>query len=413
MVTKYDVFELAYKNRAPIKPIEVVKHFNKDEREYHNIHWLLRELVKENLLRKTKHGFEIEVGEKTELLYSLIQYCLRNNVNYNKLIDKNLAEFVSIALQKEEITSKDVDINPRTLKKYVHVLNKYGLLLLISERPLRVRVFYNIFLNNLLIYFGYKHQVIIESSVNYLNEIKKKLSEYRRLVKDNEEEYKEIVSNFEISFVHHSLSLEGNPITLSDTFKILKDNIIPANLRVIDVDEVKNYQNAILNMIKDAREKKPLSLPLILDYHRMSMAHFPKMAGEIRTIEVYIKGNPNFKITKAKLIKQELGKLFEKYNEFIKRKRVSIEEILNFAVYFHNEFQYIHPFEDGNSRTTRLITFHLLQSRDIPIFDLPFGLLDEYLSYTKGSKKRDDEKLFQTLQKTILWNLKKINERLS
>jgi uncharacterized protein YdiU (UPF0061 family) len=54
-----------------------------------------------------------------------------------------------------------------------------------------------------------------------------------------------------------------------------------------------------------------------------------------------------------------------------------------------------------------------LQSKDIPIFDIPFGLLDEYMSYTKSSKKREDEKLFYTLQKVILWNLKKINEKLS
>src|SRR3989338_2144038 len=104
--------------------------------------------------------------------------------------------------------------------------------------------------------------------------------------------------------------------------------------------------------------------------------------------------------------------LFDKYNDFIKRKNVSIREILQFAAYFHNEFQHIHPFEDGNSRTTRLITFYLLQSLDVPIFDIPFGMLDEYVSLTKGSRKREDEKLFRSLQKIILYNLKKINERL-
>ncbi len=84
---------------------------------------------------------------------------------------------------------------------------------------------------------------------------------------------------------------------------------------------------------------------------------------------------------------------------------------MEFAVYFHNEFQHIHPFEDGNSRTTRLITFHLLQSLDIPIFDIPLGLLDEYLNCTKGSKDREDARMYPNLQKVILFNLKKINKR--
>ena len=142
------------------------------------------------------------------------------------------------------------------------------------------------------------------------------------------------------------------------------------------------------------------------------MRHVPTIAGKIRTGEVYIKGNLNFKITQAKNIKEELNALFWDYNKFVKKEKLSPKEILDFAVYFHNEFQHIHPFEDGNSRTTRLITFYLLQSREIPIFDIPYGLLEEYLNYTKGSKRREDEKLLITLQKVILWNLKKINERL-
>lgn len=58
MVTKYDIFEIVYKNRAPLKPIEVVKKLYKDEREYHIIHRYLRELVKERLLIKSKNGFQ-------------------------------------------------------------------------------------------------------------------------------------------------------------------------------------------------------------------------------------------------------------------------------------------------------------------------------------------------------------------
>ncbi|MBU4086366.1 MAG: Fic family protein, partial [Nanoarchaeota archaeon] len=173
-----------------------------------------------------------------------------------------------------------------------------------------------------------------------------------------------------------------------------------------------NYQEAMSQMIKDANERKSLSLQLILDYHKTAMKHHSDFAGNIRTINVYIKGNPNFKITPPEKIREELEKLFEKYNKFIKRKNPALEEILKFAVYFHNEFQHIHPFENGNSRTTRLITFHLLQSLDVPVLDIPFGLLDEYLDYTKGSKIRNDAKLYQNLQKIVLFNLKKINEKL-
>src|SRR3989338_3483663 len=115
MVTKYDIFEIIYKNRASLKPIEVVRKLNKDEREYHAIHRCLRELVNE------------------KLLYNLIFYCIKNGINYNLILDKNFAQFISKALQKEEINSKNIKLNPRTAKKYVDILDKYSMILIISE----------------------------------------------------------------------------------------------------------------------------------------------------------------------------------------------------------------------------------------------------------------------------------------
>jgi len=411
MVTKYDVFETVYKYQHPIKPIEVLKMLNKSDREYDNVLRLFIELVNEDLLIKTPYGFQVKKNDKSKTLHSIIYHCLSNDLNYNSLIDSSLMQFVSLALRQKEITSKDVSLSPKTLKKYIDILNENSLILIISEKPLRVKVFYNILLNNLLVYLGYMHDVITEDGTDYLEEISRELALFKKLRKGKEQRYKQIIEELEVYFIHHSLSLEGNPITLPQTRKILKDKIIPSNLRTGDVDEIKNYQKVIFQVIQDSQNKRPLTIPTILNYHGLAMAHIPEIAGKIRKTEVYIKGNPNFKITKAKKIEEELNKLLKAYNEFI-NKRSSLKETLAFAVYFHNEFQHIHPFIDGNSRTTRLITFHLLQSLDIPILDIPFGLLDEYLSYTKGSKKREDMRLYKTLQKIILFNLNKINEKL-
>ncbi len=412
MATKYDIFEAVYKYQHPIKPIEVLKILNKNEREYDNVLRLINELVTDSLIVKTPYGFQIKKTERAKILYDIIYHCLSNDLNYNSLIDPNLMGFVSLALRRREITSKEVNLNPKTLKRYIDILNENNLILIISEKPLRVKVFYNILLNNLLVYFGYKHEVITEDSSDYLREIIRELALFRKLRKGKEQKYKQIISELEVYFIHHSLSLEGNPITLPQTRKILKDKIIPSNLRTNDVAEIQNYQKAISQMLQDSQNKRPLTIPTILNYHALAMAHIPEIAGKIRKTEVYIEGNPNFKITKAEKLEGGLNKLLMKYNDFIS-KTSSLKELLAFAVYFHNEFQHIHPFEDGNSRTTRLITFYLLQSLDVPILDIPFGLLDEYLNYTKGSKIRNDAKLYQNLQKIVLFNLKKINERLA
>jgi len=408
MVTRYDIFEIVYKNKVLLKPIEVVRKLNKTEKEYHNIHRFLNELTKDDLLTKTKYGFQAKITPKAYLLNNIIYYCLSNNINYNLLLDKNLLKFISQSLMKGEVTSNDFNLNSRTFIKYIKILNKYDLLLILSKKPLKVKIFYNHLIKSLLHYFEFKPLIKEKASLNYITEIEKEFELYKRLRKKNEPGFKKIISELEISFVHHSLSLEGNPITLPETIKILKDKIIPRNLNTEDVDEVKNYQKAILQMLEDSPEKKPLTLQAILNYHSLAMQHNPKIAGKIRNVKVIILGNLNFKIAKVKDIELKLNQLLDNYNEFIKKK-TGIKEIIRFASYFHNEFQYIHPFRDGNSRTTRLITFYLLQLKDIPILDIPLGLLDEYLSYTKGYKQRDDKKLYENFQEIILSNLKKIN----
>ena len=182
-------------------------------------------------------------------------------------------------------------------------------------------------------------------------------------------------------------------------------------MKTEDIQEVQNYQKALNQMLKDSSENKILTKESILNYHFIAMQHNPEFAGKIRKVNVYIKGNRDFKVSSVKEIELKLDELLEKYNGFIKKKN-SLKEMLLFSSYFHNEFQYIHPFVDGNSRTTRLLAFHILRSQGIPIIDIPLGLLEGYLFSTKGAKKRDDKRLNQVFQSVILYNLKIINEQL-
>jgi Fic family protein len=410
MTTKYDCFEIVYKNKSLLNAKDVAKHFPREN--YATIYKQLSELVKENLIEKKDSGFQALDSKKTELLFLIIEHCLRNQINYNQLIDKNIVKFIKYALEKKEITAKNSKINSRTLKKYISILEKNELGLVISEKPLRFKIFYNALLNNLLLFFDFNKINLNKDKISYIREIEKEIEKFKRLRKQNEAKYKQILEELEIPFVYHSLSIEGNPVTLLNTQKILKNKILPADLRNIDVEEIKNYREAINKMLRDVEEDKELTIPLILEYHKISMKQISLLSGQIRTSPVHIKGNPDFKVSSSENIISDLEKLIPEYQKFINKKESSIKEIINFAIEFHNSFQHIHPFEDGNSRTTRLIVFHIFQKKNIPIFDIPYGLLNEYISNTKGSKQRNDEKLKETFQKIILSNLKKIIGRL-
>ncbi len=413
MVTKYDVFEFMYKKGSPLKPQEVVNMFKKSNIDYHGIYNMLLDLKKQDIIVKNEYGFQVVRNEMNDLLYQMIKFCLKNDISYNELIDKNLAVFISKAFLKKRFAVKDFDLDPRTFSKYVDILAKSGLAITLSKKPLTATIPYNSFLRDTTAYFGQKAFVARARPDEYFDEIDRELKRFRKLRTANEARFRRIVNDYEIRFIHHSLSLEGNPITLPDTIKLLKDHIVPKDYMTESVNEVQNYQKAITQMNQDAEERRPISKETILNYHRLAMAHRPRIAGKIRKRAVGILGNPDFKAAKVNEIEPKLGALLKKYNQFISRKRNPLKKILEFAAYFHNEFQHIHPFEDGNSRTTRLITFHLLRAQNIPILDIPLGLLEEYVFSTKGAKKRDDNRLGQVLQQIILSNLKAINEKLS
>jgi len=411
MVTKYDVFLYLGDKNTSTKTPEIMKWFGKRNYEYSNIYRICSDLMGEGLISKTNQGFQIKLSKKSQLLYRLITYCVSNGINYNYLIDKGLASFIAKALLKIEFSSKDFDIDPKTFRKHAETLSKYGLIIKMSEKPFNARIVWNSLLANILQYFNVRVLVKKEKKINILKNIENELRIFNKNAQKNEKGYQSLIEDFEIKFIHSSLSLEGNPITLPDTIKILKNRIIPKNERDKDVREIQNYRIATNSMLKDSLEGNALNKDKILNYHFLAMQHNEKIAGKFRKKPVHIRGNPNFKIARWKSIENHLEELLEEYNKFISKKH-NIKDIIGFAAYFHNQFQYIHPFADGNSRVTRLLTFHILRYFKFPVLDIPLGLLDQYLSNTKGYKKRDDDNLNKTLQLIILYNLKIIDEKL-
>jgi fido (protein-threonine AMPylation protein)/Fe2+ or Zn2+ uptake regulation protein len=410
MVKKYDLFEILYSKGTPLSIKTILTILKKTSTEYHQIYASLERLTKEGLIAKNKYGFQAIMSKKNDLLYQMIHFCISNDINYHRLLDKNITKFISKALLKERFSIKDFKLNPKTFRGYIDSLSRSGLLIILSYKPLIATIPYNSFLKDLVSYFEHPAHFIKRKNKDYLKEIKKDLRLFKKLKEEKKTNYERILEKLEFQFIQHSLNLEGNPITISETISFLKDHIVPRDRKIEDIQEVENYQKAVKKMLKES-ENIPLTKESVLNYHYLAMYHRPEIAGKIRYVKVYIKGNPNFNIAKPEEINEKLNLLIIEYYAFMKDKK-DVKQICEFAAYFHNQFQHIHPFIDGNSRTTRLLTFHIIRSKGIPIMDIPLGLLEMYLDVTKGHKKREDKELTIVLQKIILYNLKSINQQL-
>ncbi len=412
MVTKYDLFEVIYSKGKLMSVVDFLGFFKKNNYQYHVFYQMLLDLEKDGVIANTKKGFQAVRSVRSDLLYQLILYCIKNGINYNYLLDKNLTLFVSLALQKSKFSFKDFKINQRTYKKYLDILSRSGLCIILSRRPLVGSIPYNSYLRDLLSYFGHVVLVAKRKNQSFYEDIEKEMKKFKRLVTLDERKYAKFMNEFKIKFIYHSLSLEGNPITLTDTISLIKNDITPKDARYEDVQEVKNYQEAVELMLLECGERKILTKSLVLNYHYLAMRHKSQIAGRLRLVPVHIQGNPEYKVGVVEELDDRVDELLMEYNIFLARKKVKVKEIIEFSAYFHNEFQHIHPFEDGNSRTTRLLTFHFLRYLGIPILDIPLGMLEEYLFSTKGAKKRDDKKLALVFQRIVLYNLKVVNQRL-
>jgi len=413
MATKYDVFVELYKSSNPKGCIDIVRAFKKKKTEYQRIRKILDTLVEMKLIEKNKYGYQATMNAKHQHLYDMLQYCIKNGVNYNELFDETVAKYLSKAFLKKSFGMKDLCLNAKTVSRVSIILEKNGFLLVLSRKPFKAAVPYNSFLGDLAAYYGHHPPATKKKEDEYFEEIQSELSKFKKLRASNERKYQELTETYQIKFIHHSLSIEGNPITLAQTFKILKDKIVPENLSMESIHEVENYQKAFSKMIENVHEDSALTKESMLNYHFIAMQHKKEITGRFRDEHVIIRGNADYKVAHYAEVEGMVAALLKKYNDFNAKKKHSLYEILGFAAYLHNEFQHIHPFFDGNSRTARLITFHFLLMNEIPILDIPLGLLEEYVFSTKGAKKRDDKKLSHVLQQIIMFNLKAINKKLS
>lgn len=400
MVSKYDVFYVIG-TKGKIRANEIVEALHKPRKEYKTIFNYVMQLEKEGYIQRDK-TIKVIHNEKSKALFNLISFCIRNNINYNLMFKNKMLEFIKKAARKEFFTIKNIKIHSKTFNFYTDLLSKYGLLLITSRKPLECKLLRHNFLFDLMKFFNLKLEFYTTKKHSYEKEIKKELSKYKKNLKIHYTVLENLEDKQEANFIYSSLNLEGNPLTLPETQKLVFKDIVPDKYKIEYIQEVINYKKAVDYMISNAKNKIKLDLKLILEYHKISMDHIHG-AGEFRKQNVKIKNNPNFKTSDYKLIGVKLEKLMGEYNEF------DGKDVIGFASYFHNEFQRIHPFIDGNSRISRLLMLHILRSYGIPVLDLPLGYFDLYLDLTKRSSKRDDISFKYLIEEIVLMNLKRLN----
>ncbi len=191
-----------------------------------------------------------------------------------------------------------------------------------------------------------------------IDDLKKKLDQHRPL---SPSIVKNLQEDLIVRWTYHSNAIEGNTLTLLET-KVVLEGITVGGKALREHFEAINHRNAIYYVEDIIQKEEPFSEWQIRNIHQLILKNIDDdNAGRYRQQNVLISGatsNP----PDYTLLNDKMAQLVDWYNSEA-YKLHPVER----AAKMHVDFVGIHPFLDGNSRTSRLLmNLELLKAGYLP-----------------------------------------------
>ena len=176
-------------------------------------------------------------------------------------------------------------------------------------------------------------------------------------------------------FTYNTNAIEGSTITQEEVFDILEAGKWPISKPKEDISEAYGVAEAI-KLIRKSKEH--ISLKLMTDLHHIIFRNSKSFAGQFRSkgTEVGIRdGFGNIVHLGA-----PSSRVISLLNELVKWYKLNKDEYppIVLAAVIHNQFEYIHPFEDGNGRVGRLLLNNILIKNKMPPVNISMEERKEY-----------------------------------
>lgn len=203
-----------------------------------------------------------------------------------------------------------------------------------------------------------------------------------------------LYDDFVIRFTYHSNAIEGNRLTLRQTALILKDKVIPSGVRASDYHEAVNGKEC-LDFLKEY--KGELNNRLLEKVNAILTKNTGVVySGRIRFFDVKIEGSKHVPPPKEG-VKKHLLNMYKWYSAS-KNKLHPFE----LATMIHAKLTWIHPFEDGNGRTSRAIMNWILMKNGYPMFFIPFEKREEYYMTLEEADKENFKEYVARMLRLII-----------
>jgi len=217
----------------------------------------------------------------------------------------------------------------------------------------------------------------------------------------NEQEWTE----FTQSFTYDTNAIEGSTVTASEVVGILEKNKWPENRTKYEISETYGVSEAI-NYIRKTNDH--ISLDFIKKLHEIVFKNSKTFAGQFRAkgTEVAVVdavGNIVHRGAPATEIVKLLKEVISWYNKNEKKYPPIV-----LAAVVHNQFENIHPFQDGNGRVGRLLLNNVLLKHNLPPVNIELkNRRDYYKALREYQKNRNIRPMIELILKEYM-SLKKL-----
>lgn len=165
--------------------------------------------------------------------------------------------------------------------------------------------------------------------------------------------------DFAIRYAHESTKIEGNTLSLIENKLIIEDRMSIGGKSLREVYEVENHNKAFQYVKNNIKKGIGLDSNVIKDIHEILMDNIIT-GGIYRYVDVSITGASHKPPSRTEM--------HDRLNIFYYDLKNKVLNPIEKASWVHAEFVAIHPFEDGNGRTSRmLMNYILMENGYLPV----------------------------------------------
>ena len=201
---------------------------------------------------------------------------------------------------------------------------------------------------------------------------------------------KDYLEDFITRFTYHSNAIEGSTLTYAETYAILyNDNSFKIeDKEPREIYEAINHKKALELVFKNLQNKEDFDERFIKKLNETINKDI-KDTNSYRTVQVFIQGSEHIPPRPEKVPNLMMYYIYNYTHDE--------QDTFSKIAKYHIEFEKIHPFEDGNGRTGRLLINYELLKNNIPPVVISKEDRVKYFEFLKNSDDTGLAKWLSTL----------------